>query len=1231
MKFIDGSTTKQGEVVIIGANLTLDEDATGRVRVNSEAGGGSTALDDLTDVIITSPSTNELLVYNGANWVNADVPAHGTAQHTGTIGDASQISSGTFPGNYVFTGTADFNDTVTISAPNSLILSDTATASGLNGGSAIYMDLGSGRYHKAITWNDGGGNWNFYINCYYDGANMVYTYDSSGAARQVWSGDTGDSTWYVQVSVTGTADATISWANRIRLTTTAFEAGPSGQFSVSTAGAVTCNTIGCTTIDGTIATFTTGTFSAGNVYIGVSDDTEGSLYLYGAGAGPTTGGRVLLYTAANYDSVVNYYSVQAFEDDFRVTDGSTVLLIYQRDNARFDFTATPSVGGTQVSLTGHSHATGDIISGTFPIARGGTNATSYTINQFLWYNGTAIVASGYTNTSFVAVSDANVFTNTQTIQVTYPTTPALRFQEAASGVAYMTMAWNDATEQFIFAYWDSADNPRGSVTFDSDGSDITITGALINASDVTAGTFSGNFTISGNLTHTGVIIFSGDYAIRHSTTAGYVRVVGGNTVNDGGNVIFYGSTASGNQGDIVFRGNTTEILRWDDSLDYWIIAKPLYSSVGNANAVLRWGAAYAGALIRRADGGGLTFKADGPIVLHAGDNEAAIWTELGYTTTSTTEEVDITADGNIRIITGRQAGSYPTNTNNWRFSNTGVTELPNPLGIAYGGTNAASFTSDYLTYYNGSALVSWIDKDLLGRTDTDVTWGGYSYGATLLHRWVVASGYNVQLRLGEVSDNYGWSWTYNGSNDDDLYLRRHDNNSGGSNVVRYDRGSALVQFYGNISIGGSITQVGSVTVGDASNPGWIILQEPTVGGGYVHVYSRGVDTVFRGYVRDDVQTYTTSGQNVAFQAYMYGTVGGWQAAGGVYFTATNDWTSNANEDTRMRVWLRADGTWAEKIRIEPNGNLLPTGGGNFGSSTYPIGQLHASGRAYFSATDDVDLSGVSGAVIIGSSDGNSPHLAFDTNEIMSKSNATTAATLHLNANGGSVESGCDYLALTATSSRIAIAYSAGNYWSFEGTNSAWCYLYSGNLTSTSYGNLALGDLWINDTLQGNSTTVDCACHLIPTTNGNDLGSTSLRWDAYLQHVVVYGQSRPNDMFYPTSSPDHRDVTGTLTINWNNGNVQAASMGAGSLTINVDSSSNMYEGGTYHLVVYGPASGSQNLIISGGDTWVGTDYSGSTSISAGECVTVNFIKIRDRGDTADWVVAVVICDAVTVPV
>jgi hypothetical protein len=77
-----------------------------------------------------------------------------------------------------------------------------------------------------------------------------------------------------------------------------------------------------------------------------------------------------------------------------VSTGTTVgqPLLYQGASANPVWGAINLGGGT------------NIVNGTLPIARGGTNATTYSTNQFLWYNGSSIVASGYSNSSFASSS-----------------------------------------------------------------------------------------------------------------------------------------------------------------------------------------------------------------------------------------------------------------------------------------------------------------------------------------------------------------------------------------------------------------------------------------------------------------------------------------------------------------------------------------------------------------------------------------------------------------------------------------------------------------------------------------------------------------------------------------------------------------------------------------------------------------------------------------------------------
>jgi len=79
---------------------------------------------------------------------------------------------------------------------------------------------------------------------------------------------------------------------------------------------------------------------------------------------------------------------------------------------------------------------------TLAISRGGTNASTYTQSQFLWYNGTSIVASGYDQNSFATTSqlywsrngtDLNVYPTTSGDDVYLPTNSIL-------GVGYNTTA-----------------------------------------------------------------------------------------------------------------------------------------------------------------------------------------------------------------------------------------------------------------------------------------------------------------------------------------------------------------------------------------------------------------------------------------------------------------------------------------------------------------------------------------------------------------------------------------------------------------------------------------------------------------------------------------------------------------------------------------------------------------------------------------------------------------------
>jgi hypothetical protein len=104
--------TRRNVNFIEGTNITLtiaDDSANDEVDITIAAsgGGGGGNLDSLTDVVITTPSTGQVLKYNGTNWIN-DTDATGggggltwsrkTANYTAVNGDAiiADTSGGTF-------------------------------------------------------------------------------------------------------------------------------------------------------------------------------------------------------------------------------------------------------------------------------------------------------------------------------------------------------------------------------------------------------------------------------------------------------------------------------------------------------------------------------------------------------------------------------------------------------------------------------------------------------------------------------------------------------------------------------------------------------------------------------------------------------------------------------------------------------------------------------------------------------------------------------------------------------------------------------------------------------------------------------------------------------------------------------------------------------------------------------------------------------------------------------
>jgi|GEM_PF-2557522 len=80
--------------VTAGTNVTIDNTDPQNPVVSSTATSGASAIDDLTDVTITSPSLNQVLKYDGSTWINDTDSTGGGGVSDGDKGDITVSGTG---------------------------------------------------------------------------------------------------------------------------------------------------------------------------------------------------------------------------------------------------------------------------------------------------------------------------------------------------------------------------------------------------------------------------------------------------------------------------------------------------------------------------------------------------------------------------------------------------------------------------------------------------------------------------------------------------------------------------------------------------------------------------------------------------------------------------------------------------------------------------------------------------------------------------------------------------------------------------------------------------------------------------------------------------------------------------------------------------------------------------------------------------------------------------------
>ncbi|MCA9333290.1 tail fiber domain-containing protein, partial [Candidatus Saccharibacteria bacterium] len=110
-------------------------------------------------------------------------------------------------------------------------------------------------------------------------------------------------------------------------------------------GNLTVSGTGSSTIGGTL------TVSGTNIDIGVNDSGSGDrqLRIYGGGTGTSEGGQVTLYTSADYDTSIDSYVLDVYQDSFRIYTGGTVRFSIQSTGTA-DFAGDLTVSGGNLGI-----------------------------------------------------------------------------------------------------------------------------------------------------------------------------------------------------------------------------------------------------------------------------------------------------------------------------------------------------------------------------------------------------------------------------------------------------------------------------------------------------------------------------------------------------------------------------------------------------------------------------------------------------------------------------------------------------------------------------------------------------------------------------------------------------------------------------------------------------------------------------------------------------------------
>lgn len=150
-----------------------------------------------------------------------------------------------------------------------------------------------------------------------------------------------------------------------------------------------------------------GVASAVTVYIGQADTYYADLRLMGNTTGSPEGGRILLYTAADYDTDADYYKIQARYDNFQIFEETTAILTWDRSADEWEMAG-------DLNLTGWASVQAGTASD-LSLRIGGSSAAT----GLYQVSANALGVSTYAAHAIAVFSDSNSATGRQMRSVVY--------------------------------------------------------------------------------------------------------------------------------------------------------------------------------------------------------------------------------------------------------------------------------------------------------------------------------------------------------------------------------------------------------------------------------------------------------------------------------------------------------------------------------------------------------------------------------------------------------------------------------------------------------------------------------------------------------------------------------------------------------------------------------------------------------------------------------------------